>query len=154
MPVTPATLPAVSALHSRFSDGDFMDCYRIECTMPCREAADVIANFPQWAQVLVKLRNIVVQPFGIKSEGPENVDKIGIFPVEHEDANEVIAGFDDAHLDFRISVLRDGPYLYLSTWVHRHNLLGRAYLAVIMPFHILITRNALSRAASSGQSGA
>ncbi len=36
----------------------------------------------------------------------------------------------------------------MSTWVHPHNIWGRAYLAVVMPFHILISRAAVRRMAA------
>jgi hypothetical protein len=34
--------------------------------------------------------------------------------------------------------------------VHRNNLLGRIYLAVVMPFHVLIVRDAMRRIARQG----
>ncbi|MEM1300886.1 MAG: DUF2867 domain-containing protein, partial [Pseudomonadota bacterium] len=77
-------------------------------------------------------------------------NKLGLFPVEIETGDEIIAGFNDKHLDFRVSIMaRDGG-VYLATWVHTHNFGGRLYLATIMPFHILIARNALARVASTG----
>jgi hypothetical protein len=33
--------------------------------------------------------------------------------------------------------------------VHPHNLLGKAYLHVIMPFHVLIVRNSITRVAEA-----
>jgi hypothetical protein len=35
--------------------------------------------------------------------------------------------------------------VFLATWVHPHNIGGRVYLTTILPFHILIARNALAR---------
>ncbi len=142
-----APLPDDSLLHQRFTAGDFLDCYRVASGLEVREAAEIVTAFPGWAQMLVKLRNIMVLPFGLRGEGPKSDDMLGIFPVEHETATEVIAGFDDHHLNFRVSVLRAGPHVYLATWVHRNNLLGRLYLRIIMPFHILIVRDALARVA-------
>lgn len=157
MTVTTSPLPPFSALHDRFRAGDFIDCFRVKSAMPLREAADTIADFPDWAKMLVALRNVIVLPFGLLGGLPSEFadrDKIGIFPVESEDAREIIAGFDDKHLDFRVSVMRDGEDILLATWVHRHNLLGRAYLATIMPFHIAIARDALRRVAGTGQMAA
>ena len=74
---------------------------------------------------------------------------MGPFPVELTSDTEVIAGFNDRHLDFRVSVVSRENRVYLATCVHTHNILGRAYLTLIMPFHILIARNALSRVAKS-----
>ncbi|MEM9321129.1 MAG: DUF2867 domain-containing protein [Pseudomonadota bacterium] len=138
-------LPAKSLLHKRRTDGDFLDCYSVASDLPPRQAAEIITRFPAWAEALLRLRGILVAPFGLSKSGPEAADKMGIFPVEHDDETEVIAGFNDRHLDFRVSVMSDNGRISLATWVHRHNLGGRLYLAAIMPFHILIARNALAR---------
>ncbi|MEM7636150.1 MAG: DUF2867 domain-containing protein, partial [Pseudomonadota bacterium] len=68
-----------------------------------------------------------------------------VFPVETETARELIAGFNDKHLNFRVSVLSQDGRVFLATWVHPHNIGGRLYLKTILPFHILIARNALAR---------
>ncbi|WP_422049585.1 DUF2867 domain-containing protein [Shimia sp.] len=150
--VSAAQLPADSLLQSRVAEGDFLDCYRAKCALPARAAADEVTRFPDWAQVLVALRNKLVAPLGLK--GPSDVedahagaDHVGIFPIEAQTDQEVIAGFNDHHLDFRVSIYSTGEHVYLSTWVHRHNLTGRLYLATIMPFHVLIIRDALRRVA-------
>ncbi len=145
--VTACDLPKGSLLHPRRAPGDFLDCYRVASHTPARAAAEIATAFPGWARALLTLRNIIVRPFGLSTEGPEAGDKLGIFPVEAETPQEVIAGFDDTHLDFRISVLQDQGHVYMATWVHRNNLLGRLYLATILPFHILIIRDALRRVA-------
>lgn len=143
--VTKIPLPASSALHKRCKPGDFLDCYAVTATMPVRDAANVIADFPSWAQLLLLIRRIVTAPFGLDNDGPEAADRVGIFPVESETTSELIAGFDDKHLNFRVSVLSHNSKISLATWVAPHNLGGRAYLAAIMPFHIAIARNALAR---------
>lgn len=151
-PVKRSNLSARSLLHKRFKNGDFLDCYSVESDLPPRQAAEIITAFPVWSQLLVKLRTILVTPFGLSTSGPEDVDKVGIFPVEQDTETELIAGFDDRHLDFRVSVLSENGRVSLATWVHRHNLGGRLYLAAIMPFHILIARNALARVRSASAS--
>lgn len=157
MTVTTSPLPPFSALHDRFQAGDFIDCFRVTSDVPLREAADIITDFPGWAKALVALRNVIVLPFGLTGALPSDFagqEKIGMFPLESATEQEIIAGFDDKHLDFRVSVMRDGEDILLATWVHRHNLLGRAYLATIMPFHVAIARDALRRVASTGQMAA
>ncbi len=143
--VTPSRLPSESLLHGRVAPGDFLDCFRVASSLDPRGAAEVIVDFPGWASFLLAIRRVVTAPFGLSNDGPEAADKLGPFPVEIETAEEVIAGFDDRHLDFRISVFARAGSVYLATWVHRHNLGGRLYLAAIMPFHVLIARNALAR---------
>ena len=147
--VIETTLPDHSALHSKAAAGDFLDCYSVASELPPRQAAEIITTFPAWAQFLLLIRRFVTAPFGLSNDGPSAQDKIGIFPVEAETAEEVIAGFNDKHLDFRVSVMSVDKKVYLATWVHTHNLGGRIYLKAIMPFHILISRNALARVALS-----
>lgn len=142
-------LSADSALHHLKRPGDFMDCYTVACTTTPREAAERIATFPAWVECLMQLRGVLVAPFGLMNEGPETGDRIGPFPVTSETEEELIAGFDDKHLDFRLAIRAEAGQVSLATWVHPHNWGGRAYLAAIMPFHILIARNALSRLAQS-----
>jgi hypothetical protein len=49
--------------------------------------------------------------------------------------DEVVLGFDDKHLDFRIVVAVAGGFATVTTIVRWHNAWGRAYLTAIMPFH-------------------
>ncbi len=145
MPRTSKTdLPQQALLHSYVQQGDFLDCYACATTLSVDEAAKRAMAFPLWASWLLRLRNILVAPLGLTREFPKG-DKIGPFPIVQRSANEIILGFDDSHLNFRISVLTDGTTAYCATWVHTNNRLGRVYLAAIMPFHVLIVRNAVSQ---------
>lgn len=118
-------------------------------TMSSRSAAEIITDFPAWARFLLHIRKLLTAPFGLSTDGPDASDKIGPFPVEIETASELIAGFNDKHLEFRVSVFAQDGRVSLATWVHPHNIGGRAYLMVILPFHILIARNALARVATA-----
>jgi len=149
--VTRIPLPDSSALHERRTSGDFLDCYSVKATIPVRDAALVITDFPYWARFLLIIRKIVTTPFGLNNDGPEASDSVGIFPVETETATELIAGFDDKHLNFRVSVLSHDAKVSLATWVAPHNFGGRAYLTAIMPFHVAIARNALVRVKQASQ---
>ncbi|MEM7466758.1 MAG: DUF2867 domain-containing protein [Pseudomonadota bacterium] len=140
-------LPHSSVLRDRVSSGDFLDCYAVKANVKPRSAAEIITNFPGWVRALLVLRRVITIPFGLSNDGPPAADKIGPFPVEYENQDELIAGFDDKHLNFRISVMLNGGVVSLATWVHPHNLGGRAYLNSIMPFHIMVARNALKRVA-------
>ncbi|TLP67870.1 DUF2867 domain-containing protein [Parasedimentitalea maritima] len=137
-------LPQHSLLHDYVQQGDFMDCYACATDLSVDQAAARAMEFPGWAKGLLRLRNILVAPLGLRSEFPEG-EKIGPFPIDQRTENEIILGLDDSHLNFRISILKDGTQAYCATWVHRNNWLGRAYLALIMPFHVLIVRNAVSQ---------
>lgn len=143
--VVKSPLPASSALNRRRVPHDFLDCYTVAATMPVREAADIITDFPAWARFLLLIRRLITAPFGLDNDGPDAGDRVGIFPVESETPEELIAGFNDKHLNFRVSVLAQKGTISLATWVSPHNVGGRAYLSAIMPFHVAIARNALLR---------
>lgn len=144
MRLTP--LPRASRLWGKFEKGDFIDCYAVTSRLSAQEALQIGLALPSWAMMLLKIRNRILSPFGFKT----NIDKgylDSIFPLEFQDENEVIVGTDDWHQDFRISVYKSQDTIHMSTWVHRHNLAGYIYLALVMPFHILIVRDAMRRIA-------
>lgn len=140
-------LPAESLLHERVGPKDFLDCYCVASDLSPRQAAEVVTDFPGWARFLLVIRRVFTSPFGLSNDGPAAKDKVGIFPVEIETDQELIAGFNDRHLNFRVSVMSQNGRVFLATWVHPHNIGGRLYLMAILPFHILISRNALARVA-------
>jgi len=146
--VTSPLIPE-SALHARILPGDFLDCYSVKATASPRDAARIITTFPKWARFLLLIRRAVTAPFGLENDAPDSGDHVGIFPVESETQTELIAGFNDKHLNFRVSVTSDQGRVSLATWVHPHNFGGKLYLRAILPFHILIARNALARVAAS-----
>lgn len=139
-------LPQSSHLWSMVQTGDFIDGYAVRSNLSPSEAARIGLSMPVWADTLLKLRNAIVKPLGLKTDtsdaGPD-----AIFPVTHETDDELILGTDDSHLNFRIAIKREGEMIHMATWVHRNNALGRAYLAVIMPFHVLIVRDCMKRIA-------
>ena len=64
----------------------------------------------------------------------------------------LVAGFNDKHLDFRVVVdvttLGQKQSVTATTLVLTHNWLGRAYLAIIMPFHRMVVRAMLRQVAA------
>ena len=93
------------------------------------------------------LRNGLVRLAGLKAAN------IGGFPVLSECEDQIVVGFDDSHLDFRL-VIRVEPQstglnqVSIATLVDRHNALGRTYIAVVTPFHKLIVMRMLRSLAS------
>ena len=141
-------LPPDSALHAKHVPGDFLDTYAVATDLSPRLAGDIIGDFPGWAEALVRLRGVLVSPFGLQAAPPTyGNETVGMFPLVSETDDEVLAGFDDRHLNFLVSVCRYNGRIHLSTWVRPHNLGGQIYLKLIMPFHIVIARNALRRVA-------
>ncbi|MCP1199303.1 DUF2867 domain-containing protein [Notoacmeibacter sp. MSK16QG-6] len=147
-----ASLPKGAHICSRVSADDFLDGYRVSSPLDARTAASVGLDMPVWAKGLLRLRNMLVGPLGLKTEPEESAkaDRFGMFPVRYENENEIVLGFDDKHLDFRITLYRQSSDIIMSTWVRPHNWLGRAYLAAVMPFHVLITRDAMRRIRQAG----
>jgi hypothetical protein len=103
---------------------------------------------PGWISKLLALRNALVAPFGLVHEAPpQNTSAVGMFPILHASPEKVVLGLDDKHLDFRIVVeLSADKILSMTTLVKTHNFLGKAYLALIMPFHRLIAATILAQA--------
>lgn len=137
--------PVDSHLWLLVGPGDFVDGYSVVSSRAPREAAETGLTMPAWARLLLKLRNTLVKPFGLKTGAPKSGDAIGMFPVTFENGQEIMLGMPDKHLDFRISVMRQNERIHMATWVKPRNILGRLYLAAVMPFHILIVRDALRR---------
>ncbi len=135
-------LPDQSRLHGYVQAGDFLDCLTGPAQTTPRQAAMIALTAPFWVMLLLRLRNLLVMPFGLRGVKKSD-NSIGLFPVVAEDENEIILGFDDSHLNFRIAVFCTAQQVYLATWVHCNNRFGRIYLALIMPFHKLIMRRSI-----------
>jgi hypothetical protein len=133
----------------------FSDAYQVEVAhrgLTAEAAArTMLAHSPAWVGRLMALRNLIVAPFGLKAgrEGGGAGPAIGIFPIQSASRERMVLGFDDKHLDFRVVVdsaaAGAGGTVTATTLVRLHNGLGRAYLTLIMPFHILIARTSLAR---------
>ena len=140
--------PAVDT-HPLLAGAQFADAFRIDVAdrnLDARQAAErMMARQPRWAEALVKLRNMLVAPFGLKTSGASVTaprEMIGIFPIVSQTPDRLVAGFNDSHLDFRVVVDVTAPgdvrQVTATTLVLTHNWFGRTYLAIIKPFHRLI----------------
>ena len=147
---------------SLLAGAQFADAFRVtvaDTSLDARGAAErIFSRNPRWVQSLLDLRNAIVAPFGLKTSGADGVSTqgmtqgmIGLFPVLSETPERLIAGFNDHHLDFRVVVdvapAKAGQQVTATTLVLTHNLLGRTYLAIILPFHRLIARTLLRQVA-------
>lgn len=104
---------------------------------------------------LMRLRDALVRPFGLKTspKGSRPAlrlvpgERIGIFQVYARSEQELLLGQDDRHLDFRLClrVVGDGTAT-LATLVRFHNFVGRAYFFLVRPFHARIVKGMLRRA--------
>jgi hypothetical protein len=136
----------------------FADAYRVTirgAELDARHAAvKMLEQQPRWIRALMTLRDLFVRPFGLKTTETARrgaADRIGIFPVLSETPQRIVAGLNDRHLDFRVVVAvigsDTGQSITATTVVLTHNWLGRAYLAIILPFHRLIVRSMLRQVA-------
>jgi hypothetical protein len=136
----------------------FVDAYRVTvdgAALDARHAAEkMLTHGPRWIDALITLRNRLVAPFGLKTPAPTEATSaaaIGIFPILSETPDRLVAGLDDKHLDFRVVIdvagTADEQRVTATTLVLTHNLLGRTYLTIILPFHRLIVRNMLRQVA-------
>lgn len=153
-------LPANSRLSRSYGNADFADAFSVDLpATACNDAESLARHIftgqPKWIAVLLGVRDIAVWPFGLKRAVDLKAakdDRISIFRVFERHEDEIILGEDDRHLDFRVSVLvqpaaDDLPQrLTVTTLVFYNRLLGRAYLALIAPFHRLVVRASLDRA--------
>lgn len=135
------------------------------------DGSDLLRAFtgsaPAWVDALMAVRNHVVGRLGLKTgpmpaahQGHLQVGQyLSLFQVRHLGSDLALMGEDDRHLDFRIFVRVDratapagaSAMLVVSTWVRPHNWAGRAYLAVVWPFHWVISTIMVRRLA--GQLG-
>jgi hypothetical protein len=148
----PAKLPASSALATEQEKYPYRDS---NCRPVLRQAVssdELIAAFlaapPGWVDTLMLARDRIVGIFGLKTASPRQGvpqapfrvgQQLGVFRILHLASGEAILGEDDRHLDFRVSLLVDAGQLRVSTLVRPHNVFGWLYLAIVLPFHHLIS---------------
>ena len=167
--VTPVALPVESGVCQLYKATNLADAYAVTLpestiTNPELLARFIFAQQSPWISALMRSRDTLVAGFGLKTsgqlmkaEGLAKANRIGMFKIYSTSTYEIILGEDDKHLDFRLSLLYQprpsavsSPHLILSTVVHCHNHLGRAYIFIIAPFHRLIVQSMLRRASRTG----
>ncbi|MGK5071641.1 DUF2867 domain-containing protein [Janthinobacterium sp. ZB1P44] len=163
--VRAVALPPGASIAPLYPGSNLADAYAVDLpTAQARQmdmqslARVLLGSQPGWAHKLMVLRDAIVARFGIKTARQMEAKpgkRIGIFRIYAVSDDEIIVGEDDSHLDFRLSVLRDrdtGRHgsVTMSSVVHCHNWVGRAYILLIRPFHKLIVRRSLARAVKGG----
>ncbi|MCC8087947.1 MAG: DUF2867 domain-containing protein [Rikenellaceae bacterium] len=112
-------------------------------------ARDIMERFwtdhPSWIRAMFSLRDIMVKPFGLKSDK----SKDGKFKEIINEQSEYIVCLNDKHLDAYLSVLIERndcqDDIHVITVVKFHNTLGRLYFTAIKPFHGIIVRRMIER---------
>jgi hypothetical protein len=166
---TAVVLPAHSGIVNVYEPVHLADAFAIRLPSNASRNPEALAHFifshqPSWIRGLMLVRDAVVGCFGLKTSkqlsavgSDGKTSRIGIFRIYSKSETEIILGEDDKHLNFRASVLCSvgpvpdmAPQLTISTVVQCHNLLGRAYILVIAPFHRIVVKAYLRRAAKIG----
>lgn len=171
MTVVPCGLPANSAIDRALLDSAFLtDSHRVSL----RHDASVVDIFfavfghhPAWLKAILLVRHRVGAWFGLKAASAAQImsptraasyrvgESIGPWPIYFLGEGELVAGRDNKHLDFRLSVLkqdtRQPAYAVVSTVCRAHNWFGRMYLLLVAPFHKWGVQRLLSRAVRAGR---
>jgi hypothetical protein len=99
-------------------------------------------NPPGWVTSLMRLRNRLAPAMGVRRVRPGNT-----FRILASNDTELLAGGDNADFTLRISMLVEPGAVTCSTLTRARRGRGRAYLALIRPFHARVVRAMLRRAA-------
>jgi Protein of unknown function (DUF2867) len=160
---TASTAPHGSQIASRLPGAYFHDAWAIRATEPNLNALEqflrVARKTPAWIDRLMAIRNRIVALFGLKNLGGiaqtdpnkkasdyQAGDRVGIFTLISNTANEVLLGDSDKHLNVVVSVHKQADsinrdtLITVTTVVHVHNWLGRLYMIPVTPAHKVIAR--------------
>jgi len=144
----------------------FRDSYRVPLSRRELGIVDVFfgifAHYPLWMKLLLIVRNKVASLAGLEAPTASEIlhagrqdryvvgEKIGVWPIFSLSDDEVVAGRNNKHLDFRVSVLKlpdgDGSSVVVSTVCTIHNLSGKLYLFFVVPFHRYGVRKLMANA--------
>jgi hypothetical protein len=170
MPVTECEVPSASALsRDLLGNADFHDSYRAPLAHPDLAIVDLFfglfGHSPLWMKLMLIVRNAAARLMGLEAPTVAEImkpearrscrvgEKIGPWPIFFMADNEIVAGRDNKHMDFRLSVLKendgDAADVVVSTICTVHNVFGKIYLFFIIPFHRTGVRSLISNAVAA-----
>lgn len=165
-------VPLASALQPQLvAAAYFCDSYRAPLKTPPPEVIEIFFaifdHHPMWFKLALVLRNRIAGWCGLSVPTDAEVmapsrrdiyrvgDIIGPWPIFDVNDHELIAGRDNGHLDFRLSILREpgtqSSSVVVSTVCVVHNWFGKAYLFFIVPFHRWGVKYIIRRALRAGR---
>jgi hypothetical protein len=144
----------------------FRDSYRAPLNRRDLGIVDVFfaifAHHPLWMKLLLIVRNKIASFAGLDAPTASEIlhveikdryvvgEKIGVWPIFALSEDEVVAGRNNKHMDFRLSVLKvpdgDRTSVVVSTICTVHNRFGKLYLFFVVPFHRYGVRKLMARA--------
>jgi hypothetical protein len=172
MRIVACEVPTLSVLDRSLIEGAFFhDAYRAPLTRPRAGVVEIyfaiFGHHPKWMKAVLVLRNWLVSCCGLEVSTKAEImrpqmkaryevgEKIGPWPIFHLSEIELIAGRNNQHLDFRLSVLKEaagvGSTAVVSTICTTHNTFGRIYLVFVIPFHKWGVRRLMSQALAQGR---
>ena len=156
MTIVECDVPSASTLSRELIErAYFRDSYRAPLSRTELGIVDIFfaifAHHPLWMKLLLIVRNKVAALAGLEAPTTSEIlhietkdryvvgEKIGVWPIFSISENEVVAGRNNKHMDFRLSVLKvrndHGTSVVVSTICTVHNLSGKIYLFFVVPFH-------------------
>jgi hypothetical protein len=166
-------IPASSGLdRATIAAAYFKDACRAPLQRPQASVVDiftaVFAHHPLWMKRVLIMRHRLASLCGLDAPSAAQVmnprfgsrsyavgETIGTWPIFALTDSELVAGRDNKHLDFRLSVLKETiggmPTVVISTLCTVHNTFGKLYLFVIVPFHKWGVRRLLASAIAAGR---
>ena len=170
MPVIECDLPASSALSQDMIErAYFRDSYRAPLIRTDLGLVGVFfalfGHAPLYVKLLLVARNAIARLAGLDVPTIAEImkpeirsayavgDRIGPWPIFSITEFEIVAGRNNKHLDFRLSVLKQvdtaAASVTVSTICTVHNLAGRVYLFFVVPFHRFGVKNLILNAVAA-----
>ncbi|WP_203257536.1 DUF2867 domain-containing protein [Hyunsoonleella ulvae] len=150
--------PDTSGIKHALSKVDFKDTFSTTNHVHSLDTimTMIFGTMPRWVMYLMDLRNALVKRLGLETVNPRDFDeqtKIGdenaFFKIYSREKNEIVLGADDKHLNFRVSIYNSNApkhNIKVTTLVEYNNLLGKVYMGVIKPFHVLVVKHMVKQA--------
>ncbi len=143
-----AAIPEESLVLKGFGKVHYCDAYQVQkkTEKSAEEISREVMKLPKWVLALLKLRNLLVGVFGLKTGVKDEAQKT-FFTVVENNEDEIVMGEADKHLDFRLSIMKNksNDTVLLTTVVHFNNVWGRLYFFPVKPFHKIIMKVLLRR---------
>ncbi len=151
-------IPKTAGIIQALPKVDFSDCF---ATTNKSDSLETIAhlifnNPPDWVKALFAIRNALVGLVGLKHRMPsdyhtryEQGGYIGFFKIFLIEEGELVMGLDDKHLNFRVSIFDSAQETYnikVTTLVEYNNPLGKVYMSIIRPFHVMVVKSMVKKA--------
>ena len=167
MNVVECDVPSSSVLSRELIERKyFRDSYRVLLSRRELGVVDIFfgifGHHPPWMKLLLIVRNKIASLAGLDAPTASEIlhvemknryavgEKIGVWPIFSLSDDEIVAGRNNKHMDFRLSVLKmpgaDGTSVVVTTICTVHNLSGKLYLSLVVPFHRYGVRKLMANA--------